>query len=224
MKKDKNKKCLGIVLDGNRRWSRNNNLPIDKGYVEGSRKLFNVLKWAAEHKITDVAAYCFSTENWGRSIEEVNAALDVMVEEFKSDKINANVRVLPIGDIARFPENMKKGLKVLETKTKDNTGLNLWALLSYGGRWDIINAAKKLIKKGGEIDEDAFYNSLSTKGMPFPDLIIRTGGSKRLSNFLIWEAAYSELYFTKTLWPDFSKQEFDEIMEDFKEVSVNVGR
>ena len=216
--------CLGVILDGNRRWSRKNNLSIEEGYVRGSKKLFEMLKWCKEFNVDNVVAYCFSTENWGRNKNEINAALDMIHKEAKKEEFDGNVKVIPVGDIEKFSKKTQNSLEVLKNRTKNNEGINLWALLSYGGRSDIVDTVNKLIKKNKSVTEKSFRECLSTKNMPYPDLIVRTGGAKRLSNFLIWESAYSEIYFINTLWPDFKKSDFKKIMKQFGTVSVNIGK
>ncbi len=213
--------CLGLIVDGNRRWAKGRGVSLQEGYAEGLAKLFDVVSWARKHRITDVAVYAFSTENWNRGSDDINAVFKLLSEDLR---VGEDVRVLPIGDIERCPAHARKTLERIREKTSRNRGLRLWILFSYGARWDIVRAANILIAAGKPADEDMFRDVLSTKGMPYPHLIIRTGNARRLSNFLLWEAAYAELYFTKTLWPDFSREEFDWIMEDFGGVSVNLGK
>ncbi|MCR4330311.1 MAG: polyprenyl diphosphate synthase, partial [Patescibacteria group bacterium] len=211
-KQEKNiPKCIGIIMDGNRRWARKRGLPVYEGHRAGYKKLKELLTWAREAGVKTVVAYAFSTENWNRSKLEVGFLLKLLrnvlvdeVEDIKKEK----VRVRFIGDLSRFPKDIEEGIRKLEKETmvyKENT---LVLAVSYGGRPEIVAAVKKIAQEKtkeeiGKMTEKEFSKYLWTKDIPDPDLIVRTGGEKRLSNFLPWQSVYSEFYFTPTLWPAF---------------------
>lgn len=223
-KQEKNiPKCIGIIMDGNRRWARKRGLSVHEGHRAGYKKLKELLTWAKESGVKTVVAYAFSTENWNRSKLEVGFLLKLLrnvlvdeVEDIKKEK----VRVRFIGDLSRFPKDIEEGIRKLEEETivhKENT---LILAISYGGRAEIVSAVKKISQEKtkeeiGKMTEKEFSKYLWTKDMPDPDLIVRTGGEKRLSNFLPWQSVYSEFYFTPTLWPAFLRREFDKILAEF---------
>ncbi len=211
--------CLGLVMDGNRRWARARNLPVYEGHAEGYKKLREVLGWARRARIPHVVAYAFSTENWNRAEEEVGYLLNLFRNVLKNEmqKLSEeDARIRFVGDTSRFPEDLQNLMREREASTKDHAGPTLHLLVSYGGREEIVAAANKLLAKGvSEVTNDTFATQLWSHPMPDPDLIIRTGGEKRLSNFLPWQSTYSELFFLDTLWPDFSEEEFDAVLAEF---------
>jgi len=229
--KDKNLDCVGIIMDGNRRWAKERGLNSYDGHSVGYEKLKDITSWAKDLQIKNVVVYAFSTENWKRSEVEVNYLMKIfkklIFEELNFLK-KENARIVFVGQIDRFSEDIQRGIKDIESETKENKGITLFIALSYGGRSEILNAVSGILNdsknKEIEITEDNFARYLWTKDMPDPDLIIRTGGEMRLSNFLPWQSIYSELFFTKTYWPDFSKKEFNEIILDFKDRKQRFGK
>ncbi|OGZ65171.1 MAG: di-trans,poly-cis-decaprenylcistransferase [Candidatus Staskawiczbacteria bacterium RIFCSPLOWO2_01_FULL_37_25b] len=212
-----------IVLfpDGNRRWAKQKGLTSINGHKRGYDNLLDFSEWCKSRGVKVLTAFGFSTENWNRSKEEVNYLMKLLedcltdnLEKYDSD----GVRVRVIGQKERLPESLQNAIKKVEEATKNNSNLFLNLAISYGGRWDILQAVKKIIKDkitADEIDEKLFESYLSTASLPAPDFIIRAGGEKRMSNFVLWQAAYSELYFSPKLWPDFSEQDLDLALEEF---------
>lgn len=212
--------CMGIIMDGNRRWARAHNKPVFEGHSEGYKKLQEAVRWAREAGIPHVVAYALSTENWQRSEEEVGYLLKLfrfVLEKETEKMIEERVRVRFIGDRTRFSEDLQKMMEKMEAATADaRYDITLHLLMSYGGRAEIVAAANSLLEEEATVaTEDAFANNLWSYPMPDPDLVIRTGGEKRLSGFLPWQSIYSELFFIDTLWPAFTKEEFDGVLAEF---------
>lgn len=206
-------------MDGNRRWARAHDKPVFEGHSEGYKNLQNVLGWARDAGIPHVVAYAFSSENWQRSEEEVGYLMKLfhsVLEKETGKMIEERVRVRFVGDRARFSEDLQKMMEKMETATAQDYGITLHLLMSYGGRAEIVAAAKALLDEATTvIDEAALERNLWSYPMPYPDLIIRTGGEKRLSNFLPWQSTYSELFFIDTFWPAFMKEEFEGVLAEF---------
>lgn len=218
--------CVGIIMDGNRRWARAHTLPAFKGHAEGYKKLQEVMRWAREAGIPHVVAYAFSTENWQRSAEEVGFMMKLfrsILENETQKMVDERIRVRFIGDRARFDNDLQKMMEKLEAETAKAYDVTLHLLMSYGGRAEIVAAARSAAAQGGEITEDTFAHQLWTAEMPDPDLVIRTGGQMRLSNFLPWQSVYSELFFSDSFWPDFSKEEFERILTEYRARTRNFG-
>lgn len=211
--------CIGFIMDGNRRWARAHNLPAFKGHGEGYKKLQEVMRWAREAGIPHAVAYAFSTENWRRSEEEVGYMLALfrsVLENEIQKMVDERVRVHFVGDRSRFSADLRELMEKAEAETAKAYDITLHLLMSYGGRAEIAAAVNALIKEGaGEATEESFAQKLWTGAMPDPDIVVRTGGEKRLSNFLPWQSVYSELFFSDSFWPDFSKEEFDAILVEF---------
>lgn len=209
---------VAVIMDGNGRWAKQRNLDRSMGHVEGVNTVRRITEAASEVGIKYLTLYTFSTENWNRPKEEVDALMNLIVvaiERETPDLIKNNVRLAMVGDIERMPEFASARLRKCMDDTAHCTGLTLVLALSYSSRWEILEAVKKIAAsvKDGEmsvedIDADVFSNNLSTAGMPDPDLMIRTAGDVRISNYLLWQIAYSELNFTPVLWPDYSKEDF----------------
>lgn len=210
---------IGIIMDGNRRWAKQRGLPTLEGHRVGLAKLKEATKWAQEAGVKTVYFYAFSTENWNRAPEEVSYLMDLFAKSIKNelnDLKKDGVRLKFIGDLSRLAEPLRKAALALEEETKDNTNGTLVLCLSYGGRLEIVSAANKLLKDGAtSITEENLRTAMWSGDLPDPDLIIRTSGEQRLSNFLMYQAAYSELFFTETKWPDFSKEELLKIFDDY---------
>ena len=212
---------LAVIMDGNSRWASSRNLPSKAGHKEGVKKARLAVEYALEKKIDYLTLFAFSTENWLREEVEVKdlislffEALEDQTPELREQKVKLNF----IGDISRFNKKLIKQIEKSKKITNEyDPKLNLIIAASYGGKWDIINAVKKFYadKKNKKITENSLEDYLETKRFPNPDLIIRSGGEQRLSNFYLWQSSYSELYFSEKLWPDFNKKDFDEALMNF---------
>lgn len=224
----KGPRSVGIIMDGNRRWAKARNRPTLEGHKAGAEKIFEVARWAHEAGIEEVILYAFSTENWGRSEEEVNHLMG-LAEKLFADELHrfqeTGVRVRFIGDRARMSVRMQELMDAAEKETRDGSKGTIVFALSYGGRPEIVSAVNALLASGTErVTEEEFAQALSTRGLLEPDLILRTGGERRLSNFLPWQSAYSELFFLDTLWPDLSESEFGTVLAEFAERDRRHGK
>src|SRR3989338_9136306 len=219
--------CVGMIMDGNRRWAKAKNLPTFEGHRRGYEKLKEVARWVKKAGIKYLVVYALSTESWNRAKDEVSYLLDlirlVLTEEFESIKKDGG-RIICIGERERFSTDIQELMDKAERETSAVQGVTLVLALSYGGRAEIVQAVNRAVLKGVPVDEKSFDNLLWTKNIPNPDLIIRTGGEMRLSGFLPWQSVYSELFFTKTFWPDFSEGEFKSILEEFSNRKRNFGK
>jgi len=205
-------------MDGNSRWAEARGLTVADGHRAGSRALRPIVETALDAAIDSIAVFAFSTENWARPVEEVEALMEIFGETIDRELVDLarqGVRTRFIGRRDRAPEWLQEKLAELEAATKDETRLSLWIAFDYGGRAEIVEAARRLAEMGEEFDEEAFARNLYAPEMPDPDLLIRTSGELRLSNFLLWQASYAELVFTDTLWPDFGPDEFRSALEDY---------
>lgn len=214
---------LGLITDGNRRWAKKRGLPALEGHSAGRKNFRRILAHCKKRGIKVLTVYGFSSENWKRSKIEVNFLMNLF-EEGLSDKGDIGrlrkegVRIKIIGQKYRLPKSLQKVIKRVEDLSKDNKKFHLNLAVSYGGRWDIIQAIQRIIKdkiSHQKIREELVDKYLTTAGLPAPDLIIRAGGEKRLSNFLLWQVSYSELYFSKKLWPEFSEEDLDKALEEY---------
>lgn len=209
-----NIKHVAIIMDGNGRWAEIRGRSRIEGHREGVKQVRAIIDAAIELDLNALTLYVFSMENWLRPKKEVEALMNLLCFYLGNEMeklVKDNVIFRAIGDIDKLPAKVQKLLKRFESLSQKNTGLLLTSALSYSGKEEILSAVKGILKDGlkpEEINEKVFKNYLYTKGLPDPDLIIRTSGEMRLSNFLLWQSAYAELYFTETLWPDFSKDEF----------------
>ena len=221
-----------IVLfpDGNRRWAKNKGLNSLKGHQQGYKNLINFAEWCKNRGVNVLTAFGFSTENWQRTNKEVNYLMRLFnmgllksLKKFQKD----NVKVKIIGQKEKLPKNLQKTIDKIEKETENNKKLHLNLAISYGGKWDILQATKKIIEDKiplDKIDEKLFESYLSTAGLVLPDLVIRAGGQVRLSNFLLWQAAYSELYFSPKLWPDFTEKDLDLALDEFNNRQRRFGK
>lgn len=211
--------CLGVIMDGNRRWAKESQKLPYEGHAEGYAKLKELLHWAHEANIPHVVAYVFSTENWQRSEEEVGYLMKLfhfVLENETQKMLTERVRVRFGGNKTRFSSEIQSMMEKMERATEVSYSITLYLLMSYGGRAEIVDGVNTLLaERAMQVTEDSFAKKLWSHDMPDPDLIIRTGGEKRLSNFLPWQAVYSELFFTDTKWPAFTKEEFDAILAEF---------
>ncbi len=211
---------IAIVLDGNRRYAKKHGIPKLKGHEKGYNKIKDVLKWCVDLGIREVTLYCFSTENFNRNKEEVDYIFNLFrsrIGEFKKDKaIHDNkVKISFVGRLSMFPEDIQKSMKEVMEATKNYKNYKLNLALAYGSRSEILDAFKKIIKKGiKEIDEAIIQENLYVPDDV--DILIRSGGEKRLSNFLLWQNSYAELFFIDKLWPEFEKEDLINIIEEFK--------
>ncbi|QQG42829.1 MAG: di-trans,poly-cis-decaprenylcistransferase [Candidatus Giovannonibacteria bacterium] len=211
--------CVGIILDGNRRWAKERGLPFFEGHRQGLDNVEPIALAARDMGVKHLALYAFSTENWERPKKEVSMLMSLFetMAKDKADRlIKEGAKVRFAGQLWRFSENLQKLMREAEEKSPAEPKITIWILLSYGGRADIAQAAGALAKKGEAASEESLARNLWTAGMPDPDIIIRTGGEQRQSNFLLWQAAYSELFFPKTFWPEFTKEEFENIINEYK--------
>lgn len=220
---------IGIIMDGNGRWAQAQELRRSEGHRAGVQKVNDIVRHvAAQDKIKHLTLYAFSHENWSRPKTEIKVLMellkDFLVQELPT-MIENNVKLTTIGNIQKLPLFARQALKLVIGKTRSHTGLQLNLALSYGGRDEIIRGIKKINPaKLGELDEALFASYLDTALMPEPDLIIRTGGEMRLSNFMLWQSAYAELAFTKTLWPEFTVDEFQNILTEFAQRDRRYGK
>lgn len=209
--------CVGIIMDGNRRWAKTRGLPKLEGHRAGSEKLKETVRLVRAHAIAHLVVYAFSTENWNRESSEVSYLMDLfreLIEKEMRELGEEGIRIRFVGQRERFSKELQQLMSEREEETKQNTAVTVWICLSYGGRAEIVAAANKAAQEG-LVTEETLAKNLWTAGMPDPDLIIRTGGEKRLSNFLPWQTVYSELFFTESFWPDFREEEFDAIITEF---------
>ncbi|MES3004966.1 MAG: polyprenyl diphosphate synthase [Patescibacteria group bacterium] len=222
--------CIGIIMDGNRRWAKARGEQTLAGHYAGSQKLKEVAGWIKEVGVKHLILFTFSTENWNRTKEEVEYLINLL-GEFLGTELEHFMQeggVLHcVGDMTRFPVELQDRLKNAIEKTKNNLGPHIYFALNYGGRSEILSAVKEIISENpnpGEVTEEYFAKHLQTGSMPDPDIIIRTSGEMRLSGFLPWQGVYSELFFTPTLWPDFSKEELLGIIENFSNRERRIGK
>nr|WP_330389144.1 isoprenyl transferase [Parasporobacterium paucivorans] len=221
---------VAIILDGNGRWAKKRFMPRNFGHIAGARNVETICRAAYDAGIEYLTVYAFSTENWNRPADEVGSIMELMRSYLKdsiekSRKNNMVVRV--IGDRSRLDEDIKKMIEVLEEDSSRNTGLNFTIALNYGGRDEIIRAINRILSEPEgrikEVDDETFSRYLDTAQIPDPDLLIRTSGEERLSNFLIWQLAYAEFYFTDVLWPDFDKKELLKAIVSFNKRDRRFG-
>ncbi len=214
-------KHIAIIMDGNGRWAVSRGLPRINGHKEGIKRIEELLRYAPTKGIKYLTLYAFSTENWRRPKEEVGflfSAFERYLNSRRNDLKENRVRLRVIGERKGLPTNLVRAIETAEKFLADEDGLSLQICFNYGARQELVNAVRAIVRdrlKEGDITEDLFSSYLYTAGIPDPDLIIRTSGEMRLSNFLLWQASYSEFYFTDILWPDFSETEFDKALAEF---------
>ena len=225
---------IAIIMDGNGRWAVRHGKDRIFGHQQGVESVRSIIEAAAEVGIKYLTLYAFSTENWGRPDDEVTALMGIMVQSLNNETdtlIKNNIRLSAIGDLDRLADDVRASLSETIRLTSVSEGLNLIVALSYSSRWEIAEAAKKIASEAvkGKIEsesvnESLFEEHLSTFGIPDPDLMIRTSGELRISNFLLWQLAYTELYFTEKLWPDFGKEDFYDAIIDFQNRERRFGK
>ena len=227
-------KHVAIILDGNGRWAKAKGMPRNYGHVQGAKAVEDACEYAYNMGIQYLTVYAFSTENWNRPTDEVNALMKLLRDYMKNcikraSKNNMSVRV--IGDISALDEDLRKSIENLEEATKDNTGLHFQVAINYGGRDEIVRAARKLagkveagLLKPEDITEQLLEDNLDTAGLPAPDLLIRTCMEQRISNFLLWQSAYTEFYFTEVAWPDFNQKELEKAVDAYNHRDRKFGQ
>jgi undecaprenyl diphosphate synthase len=212
---------VAIILDGNGRWAKRRGLPPAAGHRAGAKTVRKVVEAAIDVGIHDLSVFAFSTENWSRPPDEVDALMEIFAETIERelpDLADQGVRVRFIGRRDRAPETLQQRMSAMEDRTELNTRINLWVAFDYGGRAELVEAARRLVESGVEpadIDENVFAANLYAPDLPDPDLLIRTSGELRISNFLLWQVAYSELIFVDKLWPDFDERDLREALADY---------
>ena len=224
---------IAIIMDGNRRWARQKNLDIREGHKKGAETLEKIAKYCNKVGIKYLTVYAFSTENWKRSSEEVGALMILLqnyLNDFSKRANTENIKIKVLGDISVLSKGMQNSINKAMERTKENTGIIFNIALNYGGRAEIVNAVKKIakqVKEGKiqceEIDENTISENLYTKGQPDPDLLIRTSGELRTSNFLPWQIVYSEFVFVEKHWPDFSEEDLIRAIEEYQKRNRKFG-
>ena len=233
MEKENMPKHIAIIMDGNRRWARKRGLDPKLGHKAGAKTLEKIVRYANKIGLDYITVYAFSTENWKRTEDEVGALMLLLqnyLDEYSKRADTENIKVKVLGDISALPEGMQKSIKNCMERTKENTGVTFNIALNYGGRDEILKAVKKIAQdvkenkiKINEITEETIANSLYTAGQPDPDLLIRTSGELRTSNFLPWQIVYSEFVFTDKNWPDFEEKDLDEAIEIYQRRNRKFG-
>jgi undecaprenyl diphosphate synthase len=225
---------IAIIMDGNGRWAKKKGALRIFGHKNAVASVRETTEGCAELGIKYLTLYAFSTENWSRPADEVNALMELLVSTIRSEikeLLKNNIRLLTIGNIKDLPENCRRELQEAKDMTKANTGLTVILAISYSGRWEIVEAMKKIseeVSKGllkpEDLNEQSFSEYLCTKGIPDPELLIRTSGEMRISNFLLWQIAYSEIYITDILWPDFRKEHLHEALISYQKRERRFGK
>lgn len=220
---------LAIIMDGNRRWAKSKGLPIKMGHKAGAKTFEKTMENCGSLGIKYLTVYAFSTENWKRSEEEVNALMELLrdyLSNMKKTLKGKDVRINVLGDISAFSSDLRESIIELENMTKNNTGLIVNICLNYGGRDEIVHAVKKIVDSGISVDditEEVISNNLYTADIPDPDLLIRTSGEVRLSNYLLWQLAYTEFLFIDKNWPDFDKSDLEYAIEIYNKRNRKYG-
>lgn len=230
MKKQVIPNHIAIILDGNRRWAKKRGLPTFFGHKKGADRLKEIVEYSQKIGVRVLTTYVFSTENWNRSTQEVSYLMDLLVEFFNkylAEMKAKNIKFRHLGSRERLSKKVCEILDGAEKETEKNTGIIFCVALNYGGRNELVEAVRKIVKKGipsQKITEAVIEQNLYSAELPDPDLVIRTSGEKRLSGFLLWQSAYSELYFTKTLWPDFTPIKLDKAIVEFNDRQRRFGK
>jgi len=223
-------KHIAITMDGNGRWAKERGKKRVFGHNQGIKSVRDTIEGAVEYGVEFLTLFAFSTENWKRPKAEVNALMTLLIKAINNetkDLIKNNISLKTIGDISQLPLKCQKELAESIKKTKDNTGMTLILALSYSGKWEIINTIKKILQQEITLEnfsEDIFQQYLTTNNVPDPELLIRTSGEKRISNFMLWQIAYSELYFTEKKWPDFRREDLKEAIIEYQNRERRFGK
>ena len=220
-------KHVAIIMDGNGRWGIENKQSRNLGHKAGLKTVEKIIKSTIKNKIKYLTLYAFSTENWKRPYLEIKFLLNLL-ESFLNEKLEElhkkGIKLKIIGNIKKFPKKIQINLKSAQKKTQKNKKLQLILALNYGSKSEIVNAIKLLKNKNIKVNENSIDKFLYTKGIPNPDILIRTGNTKRLSNFLLWQLSYSEIFFVKKMWPDFNGRDYKSIIDKFKKIKRNFGK
>ena len=218
---------VAIIMDGNGRWALNRRKSRNYGHQQGLRAIEKIVDYSIKKKISYLTLFTFSSENWKRPRKEVNFLFKLLENYFKKNLLKViknGIKVKIIGNRSKLASNLKKIIKLAENKTKKNKKISLQLALNYGSKDEIINSLKNIIKKKQKITTKNFEQNLYTAGFPDPDILIRTGGKKRLSNFLLWQMAYTEIFFIDKMWPDFNKSDLKKILNKFRNIKRNFGK
>tara|TARA_B100000953_G_scaffold126302_1_gene104120 strand:- start:366 stop:1043 length:678 start_codon:yes stop_codon:yes gene_type:complete len=219
-------KHVAIIMDGNGRWGLKNKKSRNLGHKSGLKKVEKIIKSSIKNNIKYLTLYAFSTENWKRPKLEIQFLLNLL-ESFLKEKIEKlvknGVKLKIIGDLKKFPKKIQSSLKSAQIKADKNKKLILILALNYGSKNELVNAIRKIKEKKMKINKSSVTKSLYTKGIPNPDLLIRTGNTNRLSNFLLWQLSYSEIFFVKKMWPDFNERDYKNVLDKFKKIKRNFG-
>ncbi|NKB46766.1 MAG: isoprenyl transferase [Legionellales bacterium] len=227
-------KHIAIVMDGNGRWAQQQGLPRTAGHEAGVKVAKNIIEHCAKQSISTLSLFAFSSENWQRPSEEINFLMQLFVDaltQYTIELHQENVRLQFIGEMNQLQQSLRTSIQQSQALTDNNTGMNLVIAINYGGRWDICQACQTLASKVAEgslsvdaIDERSFERALTTADLPEPDLFIRTSGEQRLSNFYLWQTAYTELYFSPLLWPEFTPEQLDDALAIFAKRQRRFGK
>jgi len=219
---------IAFIMDGNGRWAERKGLPRFVGHSQGVKVIKKIVKSALHFRIKYITLFAFSTENWNRPKNEVDYLMELFINSIKNELeelSSQSVRLKFIGNIKNLTNNLKEVIIDAENKTKNNTKVILSIAINYGGKWDIVNATNKILSANLEkVNESQFNTFTSLSGLPDPDLLIRTGGEYRISNFMLWNISYSELYFMDELWPDFDENSFKKVIEEYDKRKRNYGK
>ena len=218
---------VAIIMDGNGRWALNRRKSRNYGHQQGLRTIEKIVDYSIKKKISYLTLFTFSSENWKRPRKEVNFLFKLLENYFKKNLLKVirnGIKVKIIGNRSKLASNLKKIIKLAENKTKKNKKISLQLALNYGSKDEIINSLKNIIKKKQKITTKNFEQNLYTTGFPDPDILIRTGGKKRLSNFLLWQMAYTEIFFIDKMWPDFNRNDLKKILNKFRNIKRNFGK
>ena len=218
---------VAIIMDGNGRWALNRRKSRNYGHQQGLRAIEKIVDYSIKEKISYLTLFTFSSENWKRPKTEVNFLFKLLENYFKKNLLKViknGIKVKIIGNKSKLASNLKKIIKLAENKTKKNKKISVQLALNYGSKNEIINSLKNIIKKKQKITTKNFEQNLYTAGFPEPNILIRTGGKKRLSNFLLWQMAYTEIFFIDKMWPDFNKNDLKKILNKFRNIKRNFGK
>ena len=218
---------VAIIMDGNGRWALNRRKSRNYGHQQGLRAIEKIVDYSIKEKISYLTLFTFSSENWKRPKTEVNFLFKLLENYFKKNLLKViknGIKVKIIGNKYKLASNLRKIIKLAENKTKKNKKISVQLALNYGSKNEIINSLKNIIKKKQKITTKNFEQNLYTAGFPDPDILIRTGGKKRLSNFLLWQMAYTEIFFIDKMWPDFNKNDLKKILNKFRNIKRNFGK
>ena len=218
---------VAIIMDGNGRWALQRGKSRDYGHQQGLRTIEKIVDYSIKKKVSYLTLFVFSSENWKRPKKEVNFLFKLLENYFKKNLLKVirnGIKVKIIGNKSSLANNLRKIIKLAENETKKNKKISIQLALNYGSKHEIINSMKIIKKKKQKITNENFEKNLYTSDFPNPDILIRTGGQRRVSNFLLWQIAYTEIFFVNKLWPDFNKNDFQKILNKFKKIKRNFGK